>query len=438
MTPQLKETHPHQKSLTASWREGIPAAIMLAIIDNYLTPLGLFLGATAQTIGFLVAIPNLLGSISQLFAARLVKLLGSRLYFLIRSAFLQVLLLFLIAIFPLIHFPKQIIFFIALVACFRVSTNLISTVWGSLVSDYLKPEERGSYFGGRAQAAGIAGLIGMTFAGILLTYFKKISPAGGFAILFAMTALSRITSGFLMMQMEDIPLQHKQGVDFTFFKFLRQFRSSNFVKFVLYVAALTFSTNLAAPYFSVYMLKELHFSYFAYTLLYIGPALAGLLSFSMWGRHADIVGNAKIIKMTSLMVPLLPLLWLASRNIVYLTIVEMFSGFIWGGFNLCAANFIYDAVSPEKRVRCLGYFNLINGVCVFLGASIGGYLAEHLPPVVLASRICTLFLISGIFRFISHFLLSGRFQEVRKTAKEVHSRDLFFSVVGIKPIFEKK
>ena len=113
--------------------------------------------------------------------------------------------------------------------------------------------------------------------------------------------------------------------------------------------------------------------------------------------------------------------------------VEMFSGFVWGGFNLCAANYIYDAVSPAKRVRCLGYFSLINGTALCAGASLGGFLAERLPPLW-GFPLLTLFLLSSLIRFAAHFLLSRHFREVRASAKPVSSTQLFFSVTGIRPI----
>ena len=81
--------NPHFRSLDLSWKEGIPAAAMQSMIDEYLIPLGLFLGASPVGIGFLVAIPNLLGSFAQFFAVRVVRALGSRLRYLVKGAALQ-------------------------------------------------------------------------------------------------------------------------------------------------------------------------------------------------------------------------------------------------------------------------------------------------------------------------------------------------------------
>jgi MFS family permease len=113
-------------------------------------------------------------------------------------------------------------------------------------------------------------------------------------------------------------------------------------------------------------------------------------------------------------------------------LVQMFSGFAWSGVTLSAGNFIYDAVTPQKRVRCIAYFNVINGVALFLGSSLGGYLATSLPPL-LGYRLLGLFALSCLCRLTFYLLLSRSFREVR-AAHEVSIQELFFSVVGIRPL----
>ena len=110
----------------------------------------------------------------------------------------------------------------------------------------------------------------------------------------------------------------------------------------------------------------------------------------------------------------------------------MLSGFAWSGFNLCATNFIYDAVTPEKRTRCIAYFNVFTGMALFLGALLGGFLLNVLPALF-GYKILSLFLIASILRFITVLFLSGKIKEVRKI-EQITSKELFYSVVGIKPI----
>jgi MFS family permease len=322
---------------------------------------------------------------------------------------------------------------IGLVALYRIFGNLIATAWGSLMSDYLPAEVRGSYFGRRSQLVGSTAVLGVSMAGVFLFAMKRLDAGLGFFILFLGSLALRSLSAYLLSKMHEPGITRSPESDFTFLMFIRRFRESNFVKFVLYVSSMTFATFVASPYFSVYMLRDLGFNYVNYMLVHLAAVVTSLLSFPIWGRHADVVGNAKILKITSLLIPLIPLCWLLSRNPYYLMLAECFSGFVWGGFNLCTSNFIYDAVSPEKRVRCLGYFNMINGAAVFLGTSLGGFLGDRLAPF-LGFPLLSLFLLSAALRFFAHFFLSRGFHEVRQSAQRVSSSELFFSVIGVRPM----
>ena len=157
-----------EKSLEASWKEGIPAAVMLGVVDYYLIPYALFLGATTREIGILVAVPQLLASFAQLFAVRLVKFAGSRLQFLVRGTSLQAFLLIPIAFLALHPHPRRIEVLVLIMIAFRIIGNLIGTAWGSLMSDYLLPQQRGNYFGWRARTVGLAGLAGVIVSGLFL------------------------------------------------------------------------------------------------------------------------------------------------------------------------------------------------------------------------------------------------------------------------------
>ena len=220
--------------------------------------------------------------------------------------------------------------------------------------------------------------------------------------------------------------------EFTFLMFMRRFRESNFLKFVVFSGCLTFATYMAAPFFAVFMLRDLQLSYVTYMALQVCFSLAALIALPLWGRHADLVGNVRVLRLSSFLAALIPMFWLFSHNPAYLMLVQIFSGFSWSGVTLSAGNFIYDAVTPQKRVRCIAYFNVINGLALFMGSSLGGYFAARLPPFF-GYRLLGLFALSCVCRVSFYLLLSRSFREVR-AAHEVSIQGLFFSVVGIRPL----
>lgn len=405
---------------------------MLGVTENYMIPLALFLGATVWQIGWVTALPNLLGSLSQFFSVQAVRWLGGRLRLLVSAVSTQAAFLLAIAILALFPVPFRVGLLIAALVLFAVSGAVSGPAWGSLMTDYIPPRKRGTYFGWRNRVLGLVSLVSMVASGLFLYLVGPLYRSLAFFIVFLVGATSRFVSAFFLSRMQDPPHRETPGSDFTFYMFLARFRESNFVKFVAFVASLTFATHLASPYFAVFMLRDLHLSYFQYMALQVTAPMASLITFSWWGRHADLVGNAHVLKFSAYFTPLIPLLWLPYHNIFYLLALQAFSGFAWGGVNLSATNFIYDAVTPAKRVRCIAYFNLLTGLSLSTGAWMGGYLATLLPPLW-GYRILSLFLLSTVLRFASCLFLSGHFREIRPS-HQVSSRELFFSVVGIRPI----
>lgn len=426
---------PIRESLRYSWKEGVAAQVSISAFDYFLIPYALFLGASTQQIGLLVAIPNFLSSVSMAFAVRAVAIAGTRHKLLSYASGLQAALLIPVIVLPFLpaSITVKIFILIFLFSGFRMLGSLIGPSWGSLMSEYLPEGQRVQYLGWRSRMVAISGIVSTAFWGTLLYLLEFVSQSVGFVAIFTGVVVTRFISFYLMSRMVDLPHEKNHAVPFSFAVFRERLRISNFAKFIYFVTTMTFATQLAAPYFSVYMLKHLKFDYLTYTAVQLASAIAGLIAFPLWGRNADIVGNAKILKSTAFIIPVLPLLWIFARDPFTLILIELFSGFVWSGFGLCTSNFIYDAVAPEKRVRYLSYFNLINGGAAFAGASLGGYLGERLPSLF-GYSLLTLFAISAVLRFGASLFLSHKFQEVRESAKTVSSFELYFSVVGIKPL----
>jgi MFS family permease len=421
-----------RESLRSSVKDGICAAFMAGVTDHYATPAALFLGATVQQIGLITALPHLLSSLSQFFSVRLIYWVGGRLKLLVRLVFSQASLILCIAILPLIEISNRVELLLVFLIFAAVCGGLAGPAWGSLMSDYVPASKRGRYFGWRNRTVGAVTVGSIVASGLLLNFFHEISYATGFWIIFSLAAAARYGSAYFISRMDEPPQKTDPASDFTFVMFLRRFRESNFLKFVVFSGCLNFATYLAGPFFAVFMLRDLQLSYLTYMTLQVGSSLASLIALPLWGRHADLVGNVRILRLSAFFAALIPIFWIFSHNPVYLMLVQMFAGFSWSGVTLSAGNFIYDAVTPQKRVRCIAYFNVINGLALFLGSSLGGFLASRLPPLF-GYRLLGLFVFSCFCRLFFYVALSRSFREVR-AAHQVSIQELFFSVVGIRPL----
>jgi len=421
-----------RESLRASFKDGICAAFMAGVTEQYATPLALFLGATVQQVGWITAMPHLFSSLSQFFAVRVIYWVGGRVKLLVRLVFLQASLILCIALFPWFNIANRVEWLLVMLVLAALCGGLAGPAWGSLMSDYVPSSKRGRYFGWRNRTVGAVTLGSVIASGLILYSFRDVSYGAAFGLLFLLAALARYLSGFFLKQMDEPPHRADPASDFTFLMFVARFRESNFLKFVVFSASLTFATYLSAPFFAVFMLRDLQLSYLTYMALQVCSAFASLVALPLWGRHADLVGNVRVLRLSSFFAALIPIFWLFSHDLAYLMLIQIWGGFSWSGVTLSAANFIYDAVTPQKRIRCIAYFNVINGVALFLGSSLGGFLASRLPPVF-GYKLLSLFVLSCCCRLFFYVLLSRSFREVRPT-HDVSIQELFFSVVGIRPL----
>ncbi len=419
------------KSLRFSFFDGVFASAMIGFIQEYFTPFLLLLGATVKQVGILNALPTLCASLVQLKSADLTEILKSRKRTINIFVLLQALMLLPMVFIALTGGARPYIFIITVIL-FSSFGALANPAWGSLMSDLVPKNKRGRYFGWRTRVLGFITVGAAFLAGLILHIMKRINIFSGFTLIFIFAFLFRIISWHFLKRMYEPPLEYKKEHRFSFMDFLLQIRKSNFTKFVFFVALMNFSVNLASPFFAVLMLRDLQFNYLLYALIITTAALTVNIIIVRWGRLADKIGNLRIIRFTSSLIGVIPLLWVICQKPGFLIIAQIFSGFLWAGFNLCATNFIYDAVIPEKRTRCISYFNVVNGLALSAGALLGGFLLQRLPAVM-GYRILTLFLISAVLRTIVGIFGPMRLKEVR-SVERMHSNELFFSMIGIKPL----
>ncbi len=419
-----------EQSLRFSFLDGIFASGMVGFTQDYFTPFLLLLGAASRDVGILSCLPNFVAALAQLKSPDVAEKVGSRRKIINIFVFLHAAMLLPIS-FIAWRGGAQPIFFIMLVTLFTSLGAFAVPAWGSLMSDLVAKDKRGEYFGWRNRIFGIIIISATLTAGYILHRMEKVNSYYGFGIIFLTACLFRMISWYFLTRMYEPPQEHKKEDHFTLFMFLRRIKESNFAKFVLFVATLNFSVNLASPFFAVFMLRDLHFNYLLYSFLTIAATLTIYLMMGRWGKHADHVGNLQVLRTTAPIIGTLPLFWIVCREPVFLFFTQVVAGFAWAGFNLCASNFIYDAVTPQKRTRCIAYFNVLNGLALCCGGLLGGFLSERLPPLF-GYQLLSLFLVSAVLRLTVGLSFPSMLKEVRSVQK-MSSQELFFSVIGVRP-----
>ncbi len=420
---ELKET-----TKKISIKEGIAANFMDGAGSRYITPYALAIGASNTQIGLLTSIPSLLGNLSQLFTSKIIEK-HSRKKVIVISVFLQALMWIPMLVAGYLFFyngldkstsSTLLIFFYTL---FVVFGAFLSPAWNSLMRDIVT-KGKGDYFGKRHKILGTVSLLVFLVAGILLSYFQDANLVFiGFSILFGIAFFARLISAKLLTKYHEPKLKLEKGYYFSLWQFIKTIPQSNFGKFTVFIALISFATAVSSPFFAVYMLRDLQFKYWVWVLITLSGSLSTLLFIQLWGKFADRFGNLKVLQITGIFIPLVPFAWFFSSAIApmgfpvllaYLFVVEFFSGFIWAGFNLCAMNFIYDAVTRQKFAICIAYYNIFNGAGVFIGAALGGILSSVNISIFGMNPLLFIFALSGVLRMAVYFFMAPMIKEVRK------------------------
>lgn len=397
---------------------------MLGLTQNYITPYALTMKATTQQIGLLTSIPNFTMAATQFAAPGLSERAESRKGFILPMAVMHALMWLPILLIPYLFQTHQVWWLIAFVTLSTAFDSVLNPVWGSMMADLVPAQMRGRFFGLRNR---ITAFVSMAFSyvagGILQMLTGNTNLA--FTIIFTGAMVSRLVSFYFLSRMYEplSPATAKRSHD-SVLKIVRGLFSTNTGMFIIFCALMNFTTTIAGPFFSPYMLRDLHFSYIVYTIIISVAGLATVGFMTWWGKRIDRAGAIKVLKITALFVPFVPLGWVLSHNLWWLVVIQIFSGFAWAGFQLSSGVFIFDAAPPENRTRYLALYNSLIFLGVSLGSLTGGIVAPLLPPFM-ASHLLSIFIVSGVARLTVALFFLPRIKEVRKVP-QIEARELLF------------
>jgi MFS family permease len=427
------------RSLKASLKDAAAFATMTGIGETYFSAFALFLRATTPQIGLLASLPPLLASFVQLLSAWLGRATGRRKVLILAGASLQASSWVPLLLLPML-FPAQAVpLLIACVVLYQAGAHLATPQWSSLMGDIVPVRRRGRFFALRTRLVTGITFLSLLAGGFILHQFSREGRTlAGFAALFSIAACARLVSVYQLSKMYDPP-GHVAALEFPFGRsWWNRLRHSNVVRFSIFFAMTQFGVAIASPFFTVYMLRDLQFSYLAFTANTATAVFAQFLTLAQWGRISDIFGNRRILSATGIVIPLMPLLWVFSSNFWYLIFIQAVSGFAWAGFTLSASNFVYDLIAPNRRTTYLAIHNVIAGIGIFSGAMLGGYLGAILPTSLdlagwqlsWGSPLIGVFIVSFVVRATVVIVLVPKVREVR-AVRDISLTDLIFRVTRL-------
>lgn len=404
-------------ALKHSMEEARTSGAALSIGELYAVPFAREVGAQPLHIGILTALSGVVAPFAQLYGTRLLEQGKERKRVVLAFVLLQALMwLPLIALAIALHAGSLAtagpLTFIVLYTLLIALGNVAFPAWFSWMGDLVPEKERGTYFSRRNQIVGIVGLLVVLAGAFIMDLFRTRGYLLlGFALLFACAASFRFSSLFALRR-QYVPEFHTHKKDHIPFRsFLKQ--GSMFSTFSIYLALFNAALMFASPFFTLYMLNELQFSYVTLMLVTLSSTLVYLLAMPLMGRFSGRYGNRHLLQIANIAFIFSPLPWILIRDPWLLIIVpQLFAGVANAAFAIGVTNYTYDALPPRKRPLFVSYSNILVGVGTFVGALLGGLVLSYYKPSS-GTSFFFLFGMTSLLRFLVAFIYLPKIKEVK-------------------------
>ena len=386
----MKNPEPNRRNswlrdtLAYSRKDAAGNSMMTGICDNFMGAFAVFLQATLAQIGWLTALPQLVGACAQMLSVWICPRFSRR-RVIVAGATVQAVAVLGISILAFSNPLAGATWLIGLAVLYSSASNFVQPQWRSWMGSLVPARRRGAFFAGRTRLSMIISFVMFFGGGMLLNLFQVGDLAWlGFGILFVLAATGRGASAHFLRQMHDPDHRDKPdatiSLGMTLGRIAEAFRNKAFREYSLFFAGMHTTVAISAPFFSVYMLRDLEYTYAQFTMNTAVAILTQFFTLSTWGKICDRYGNRLVMVISSCLIPIVPALWLFSDNFYYLLSTQLISGLAWGGFALSTANFLYDLRPPRADFASYAAVqSALGALGIFCGALFGGYLASNLP-----------------------------------------------------------
>ncbi len=366
-------------------RSGIAAESMVTLTGGaFLVAFALKLGASNIVIGLLAAIAPL-AQLLQIPSILLVQKLRNRRAITVTAAGLSRLPWLFIALIPFL-FPLEKALPLLLGAMIvNAAFGAVSNAsWNSWMRDLVPQERLGSFFSKRMRLAiGSAIMLSLSAAVFIDLWKKHFSgyELQGYSILFFGGFAAGVVGVFFLSRIPEprmVPME--AGV---FRSLLEPFRDANFRNLIRFSGPWSFAVNLAAPFFTVYMLRRLNFGLSSIVGLTVLSQVMNFSFLRIWGRLSDRFSNKSVLTVSGPLFMLCILAWTFTTmpgrhplTVPLLICIHVFMGIAMAGVTLTSGNIGLKLAPRGQATAYLAAHNLINSLAAGSGPILGGRFAD--------------------------------------------------------------
>jgi len=312
---------------------------------------------------------------------------------------------------------------IMIIAISSLFASIGGVSWLAWMSDLIPENIRGSYFGKRNMFSLTCGTISVILGGYFLSFWAKRfgeTDPYGYIILFSLGITAGIISMVILMQIpEVVTTENSEKKALNFQLFLSPLKDTNFRKLILLVSIWIFGIQLAGPFYAVFMLNNLKMKFSTITIFGAFAMLSTIFMMKIWGSISDKMGNKPVITVSSLILILVPLLWIFATKTNYYVLVllaHILTGAFMAGISLSQFNIVLKLSPQNGRSVYLALYAAITGLTGGIAPIAGGAIMQMFNKLHFSifsyemSNLQVIFILSMFVQIMALFFIN-RIQE---------------------------
>jgi len=377
LAPGQRMEDRERRGMLMFWLDGLFANISESFVGPYLSLYLLALGASGAQVGLLTSVTGLLGALMFLPGARLAERSPDYRGVVVATSLVARGMLPLLLIVPWVLNGQPAIAAVILLAALRTAgTQLGVPAWTAFSAMIVPPSMRGRYFASRTFAMSMAALVVVPLAGRLIS---TLGAPQGYQVSFGLALAAGLVATLAYSRIPLPPL--KAGAVSRPRLALGEAvaalrRQPAFVRLCLTTMLLNLGVQLVAPYFNVYMVRDM-----GLTAGFIGLTTTVSTAFDLVGQRffgpfVDRRGLRRTMALTSPLIACLPFAWLFVRQGWQIFPINVVGGFAWAGYNLAVFNYLLASTPDDQRPLYSAIYNTLNGLTTVVGPLVGALLFD--------------------------------------------------------------
>jgi hypothetical protein len=393
-----------EHDLRAMTRDGVFFCGMVGLGESYIPAFAIAIGLGDVATGLLATGPMLVGACLQLVTPLGVRMFGSYRTWVVWCARFQALSFIPLVVGAFVGRIDMLWLAFATVAYWTAGMSA-GPAWNAWVTSLVPDRIRETFFARRTRAAHASLLVALVFGGLSLELGRRYDfELAVFGVLFVGALAARLISAEYLASQSERPgllSEHRSlGPAATWLRL----REAGSLRVLQYLLVMQVVTNIAAPYFTPYMLNRLELSYGEFMGLIAASFLARVAILPRLGRIARDESARRLLWLGGLGIVPLPILWLVSDSFVYLLFIQLVAGCAWAAIELATTLSFFEGIAEADRASVLSVFNLANALATVAGALVGAALLTHFETS--SHLYAWLFAASTLGRLLAASLLS--------------------------------